>query len=149
MKLLHTLLLLLVVMQLDAQECADGTSMPQSLHRRVGVVNSYKTWSSTKPRYKHLMYKRRARNSMVRRGGRADFPLERAAIIVFTGVGVGYLGTPEQQWVGLPAIAVSVAMPFPGSARNGQFEGRSKLLALFAYTVAYGVGLGVGQNLRM
>ena len=78
-------------------------------------------------------------------------PLERCAILAMTGVGVGYLGTEEDYWIGVPAVMVSVAMPFPGQARQNQFSGgawKQKLLGLFGMTVSYAVGLGIGANMK-
>ena len=81
-----------------------------------------------------------------------DMPLERCAILAMTGVGVGYLGTQQDQWIGLPAVVVAVAMPFPGQARHDQFKSngawKRKLLGLFGMTVSYAVGVGIGANMK-
>lgn len=140
----------------SAQECTNGLHKPLRLSVSKAKVNPFgdARWSSTRPRYSHMLSnsKRvRGKNKYAVKTGKVDFPLERAALVALTGVGVGYLGTRDQHWVGLPVVAVSVAMPFPGQERQGQFSAssrrRSKLLGLFAYVCAYGVGLGVGQNL--
>tara|TARA_R100000951_G_scaffold29053_4_gene24924 strand:- start:11992 stop:12495 length:504 start_codon:yes stop_codon:yes gene_type:complete len=140
----------------SAQECSDGLHRPLRLTFSKAKVNSFgdARWSSTKPRYGHMLSssKRvRGKNKYAVKSGAVDFPLERAAILCLTGIGVGYLGQGDQQWVGVPAVLVAVAMPFPGQSRNGQFSAssrrKSKLLGLFAYVVAYGVGLGVGEQL--
>lgn len=140
----------------SAQECSDGLHRPLRLTFSKAKVNSFgdARWSSTKPRHAHMLAGRtraRGKNKYAVQTGKIDFPLERAALLCLTGIGVGYLGQGDQQWVGVPAVLVAVAMPFPGQSRNGQFSAssrrRSKLLGLFSYIVAYGVGLGVGEQL--
>jgi len=140
----------------SAQECSDGLHKQMRLTFSKSKVNSFgdARWSSTKPRYGHLLStskRARGKNKYAVKTGKVDFPLERAAILCLTGVGVGYLGQGQHQAVGVPAVLVAVAMPFPGQSRQGQFSAssrrRSKLLGLFAYVVAYGVGLGVGEQL--
>ena len=133
------------------QECSTGTHTPQRLVFKKAVVNSYPggRWSSTRPRYGgRKVFSPRVKSRNVRQ---LDMPLERCAILAMTGIGIGYLGTRDDQWVGLPVVAVAVAMPFPGQSRQGQFSAkgrwRQKLLGLFGMVVSYGVGLGVGQNM--
>lgn len=129
------------------QECADGLGRPGHV-AKMSVVNSYPggMWSPTKQRYKgYLAYSRQPQRQM-------DMPLERCAILFFTGVGTGFLGESQDYWVGIPAVAVGVAMPFPGQSRNGRFKGnrawKRKALGLFGMSVSYAVGLGIGANMK-
>ena len=165
--LLLTLFWFSLAMTLAGQECADGTNV---IRHRTSVslakVNSHPggRWSSTKARLpKGMVVSTKSRGTTWtnpfqgsgRRSKSPDFPLERCAILAFTGVGIGYLADDQSTaWkVGAPAVAVAVAMPFPGQSRNGQFAARHKIgqraLGLLAFTVSYAVGMGVGQNLRM
>lgn len=88
----------------------------------------------------------------VRNVGQIDPPLERCAILFMAGVGVGYLGDAENQWVGLPAVGIATALPFPGQARQGQYSAgtrlKSKGLGLVTFLVSYAVGVGVGANMQ-
>ena len=98
------------------------------------------------------MFSRAQAQAAYSNGRQLDMPLERCAMLFMGGVGIGYLGTPQDHWVGLPAVGVAVAMPFPGQARQGQFAARGvwkqKLLGLFGMSVSYAVGLGVGANMK-
>ena len=165
--LLLTLFWLGLAMTLAGQECADGVSVVR--HRTsvsLASVNSYPggRWSATKARLpKGMVFNTKSRGTVWanpfqgsgRRSNSPDFPLERCAILAFTGIGIGFLAEDQSvAWkVGAPAIAVSVAMPFPGQARNGQFKSRHKIaqkaLGFLAFTVSYAVGMGVGQNLQL
>lgn len=165
--LLLTLFWFSLAMSLAGQECADGANV---IRHRTSVslakVNSHPggRWSSTKARLpKGVVFTTKPRGSVWlnpfqgsgRRSNSPDFPLERCAILAFTGVGIGYLAEDQSMaWkVGAPAVVVATALPFPGQARNGQFASRRKLgqkaLGLFAMTVSYAIGMGVGQNLHM
>ena len=137
---------------MNAQECAWGLGRSGHI-AKPSIVNSHPggRWSSTKARYGGRRVS--SRKAAPLRGQRQlDMPLERCAILAMTGVGVGYLGGPQDHWIGLPAVGVAVAMPFPGQARQGQFAARGewkrKLLGLFGMSVSYAVGLGVGANMK-
>ena len=170
----HVFSLLLVLfsstsaMNASGQECSDGTNVVR--HRTsvsLAKVNSHPggRWSSTKARLPRGMVitTKPPRSAMWfnpfqgsgRRSKSPDFPLERCAILAFTGIGIGYLANDQSMaWkVGSPAVLVATALPFPGQARNGQFAAKQKwkqrALGLFAFTVSYAVGMGVGQNLKM
>ncbi len=142
----------LICVGVQAQECGLGLGNRRGHIAKPSISNPYPggKWSSTKARYGKRKVSR-GKNKPLSSGRQLDMPLERCAILAMTGIGVGFLGTRDQQWVGLPAVGVAVAMPFPGQSRNRQFKGgsqfKSKLLGLFGFVVSYGVGLGVGQNL--
>jgi hypothetical protein len=169
MKKFFTLLLTIFWLALAvsvAQECSTGTN---AIHRNHNVslaqVNSYPggRWSSTKPRYSHLVHKSKPAKSTWlnpfqgsgRRTRQPDFPLERCAILAMSGVGIGYLADNADMGliVGAPAIMVATALPFPGQSRNDRFRSKrrwgQKAIGLLAFTVSYAVGLGVGEQLVM
>ena len=165
--LLLTLFWFSLAMTLAGQECADGTNV---IRHRTSVslakVNSHPggRWSSTKARLpKGMVITTASRGTSWanpfqgsgRRSSSPDFPLERCAILAFTGVGIGFLAEDQSMaWkVGAPAVVVATALPFPGQARQGQFASRRKIgqkaLGFLAMTVSYAVGMGIGQNLHM
>lgn len=149
---LFPLLLTLTTLSASAQQCDwsfQTNDSPSLAYRQPGG-----TWSSTKQRFKRKLVVPKASGITTFDQGQAakiDFPLERCAILFFSGVGVGYAGKKEEGWIGLPAVAISVAMPFPGTRRRGRFRAKSRLkekvLGLFAFTTSYAVGLGIGDSL--
>lgn len=165
MKKFISLLLTLFFLSLAvglSQECAIGTNVHQRLNFQKATVISHPggRFSPTRKRYSAMTVKRNAAwanpfQGSGRRSKSPDFPLERAAILAMSGVGVGFFTGDTQvgQQIGLPAIAVAIALPFPGEQRRGRFYARrrigQKLLGLVAFTTAYSVGLGVGNALHM
>ena len=148
-----------------SQECSTGLGHSFPVNVKLAKIDSYPNgrWSPTRRRLpKSMVVSRSTKGSAMsnpfqgsgRRSRQPDFPLERCAILAFTGVGTGYLSNDEKQlWtVGAPSILVATAMPFPGNERRGQFWSKSNLgkraLGLLAFTVSYAVGTGVGQSLR-
>lgn len=149
-----------------AQECSTGTN---AIHRNHNVslatINSYPggKWSSTRPRYKKLVVRSKAKDATWlnpfqgsgRRTRQPDFPLERCAILAFSGIGMGYLADNSDLAlkVGAPAILVATSLPFPGQSRRDRFRSKrwigQKALGLLAFTVSYAVGVGVGEQLVM
>jgi hypothetical protein len=148
-----------------SQECAIGTNV---LHRNhnftLATVNSHPggTWSPSRRRLpKAMIVSGRKTATWMnpfqgsgRRTRQPDFPLERCAILFMSGVGVGYATGDVDAGLayGAPAIAVAVALPFPGQKRQGRFQAKqligTKLLGLLAFSTSYALGLGIGDQLH-
>lgn len=155
LSLLAILLWVAMSLVLHAQECSIGAQAHRNTKADLATIKHWtvRPWSSTGRRVPKSMLV--ANSNPFQGSGRAlgpDFPIERCAILAMTGVGVGYLADGSDMWVGLPAVAVAVAMPFPGQERRGRFQSRrrigKKLLGVFAFSVSYAVGVGIGQNMK-
>lgn len=169
MKKFFTLLFTIFFLSLAvclSQECAIGTNVIHRNHNvTLAAVNSYPggKWSPSRRRLPKSMIVSKGKTAAWlnpfqgsgRRTRQPDFPLERCAILFMSGVGVGYAtgDTNAGLAYGGPAIAVAVALPFPGQKRQGRFSSANrigtKLLGLLAFSTSYALGLGIGDQLHI